>query len=161
MVHLVVRNDSRLKGLFRTDNLKRLAQRVCAAEGYARDAELSLLLCDDAAIAKLNLAYRKKEGPTDVLSFGYRAPRKRPKTAEGGAPFSVLGDIVISLETVEARCAGDLAAMREEVRLLFCHGLLHLLGFVHDTKSQRARMQAKQAEYLGVAESAAWRSKPL
>jgi ssRNA-specific RNase YbeY (16S rRNA maturation enzyme) len=37
---------------------------------------------------------------------------------------------------------------------------LHLLGFVHDTKSQRARMQAKQAQYLGIGQEEAWRSKP-
>ena len=161
MVHLVVRNDSRLKGLYRTDDLKRLTQRVCEREGYTQDAELSVLLCDDAEIAELNLTYRKKEGPTDVLSFGYRAPRKQPPAAPDGTPFTVLGDIVISLETVRNRCEGDRAAMRGEVRLLFCHGLLHLLGFLHDTRSQRARMQAKQAECLGIAESAAWRSKPL
>ena len=154
-VRLIVRNDSRLKGLYRTDDLQRLARRVCEGERYARDAELGLLLCDDALMADLNLTYRKRRGPTDVLSFGYHASRGHPLAAQDGAPFSVLGDIAISLETVEARCAGARAAVREEVRLLFCHGLLHLLGFVHDTKSQRARMQAKQAEYLGITENEA------
>jgi probable rRNA maturation factor len=156
MVHLVVRNDSRLKGLYRTNDLQRLAQHVCDGERYSRDAELSLLLCDDALISRLNRTYRKKRGPTDVLSFGCRAPRSRPLRAQDGASFSVLGDIVISLETVEARCTGNRAAMRGEIRLLFCHGLLHLLGFVHDTKSQRARMQAKQAHYLDIGEKEAW-----
>jgi len=157
MVHLIVRNDSRLKGLYRTDDLKRVTQRVCDGERYAQDAELSLLLCDDAEMAGLNLTYRKKKGPTDVLSFGYKAPRKKMSEA----PFNVLGDIAISLETVQSRCQGERAAMRQEVRLLFCHGLLHLLGFLHDTESQRARMQTKQAEYLGIDEDAAWISKPL
>ena len=160
MVHLVVRNDSRLKGLYRVDDLQRLAQHICNGERYSRDAELSLLLCDDALITDLNRTYRKKRGPTDVLSFGYRAQRGHSLTAQDGVSFSVLGDIVISLETVEARCTGNRAAMRNELRLLFCHGLLHLLGFVHDTKSQRARMQAKQAQYLGIGQEEAWRSKP-
>jgi probable rRNA maturation factor len=155
MVHLVVRNDSRLKGLYRVDDLQRLAQHICNGEQYSRDAELSLLLCDDALISDLNRTYRKRRGPTDVLSFGYCAQREHPPTAQDGVSFSVLGDIVISLETVEARCAGDRAAMRNELRLLFCHGLLHLLGFVHDTKSRRARMQAKQAQYLGIGQEEA------
>jgi probable rRNA maturation factor len=159
MVHLVVRNDSRLKGLYRKDDLQRLARRVCDGERYARDAEVSLLLCDDAFIADLNLTYRKKKGPTDVLSFGYRPSKRSPAATREQTPFSVLGDIVISLETAEARCSGDRAAVRDEVRLLFCHGLLHLLGLVHDTKPQRVHMQAKQAEYLGIAEREAWHFK--
>lgn len=162
MVRLIVRNESSLKGLYRSDDLNRLTQRVCDGEKFARDAELSLLLCDDAQMAGLNETYRKKKGPTDVLSFGYDTPSKKtPKGAAHEPPFNVLGDIAISLETVQSRCNGERAAMRREVRLLFCHGLLHLLGSLHDTESQRARMQTKQAEYLGIDEDAAWISKPV
>ena len=149
MLHLLIRNDSRYKGLYRKDNLLRLAERVCVGEGFKKPVELSLLFCDDPYIAELNRAYRKKNRPTDVLAFGY-TPQTHPKPDS-----SVLGDLVISLETVAQRCAGDRAAMRAEVRLLFCHGLLHLLGWHHDTVSQRRQMAARQAHYLGVDGDAA------
>ena len=136
-------------------------------ERNAREAEFLRRLCQVRHEARDALQFGELLPPVAMECKGIvswteehdGAPQT--KTAEAAEPFCVLGDIVISLETVEARCAGDLPATREEVRLLFCHGLLHLLGFVHDTKSQRARMQAKQAKYLGVAESAAWRSRPL
>lgn len=144
-VELIVRNDSTRKGAYRSDALRRLAERICAGEGLARDAELSLLLCDDLFIAGLNRQYRKRNCPTDVLAFGQAPEALSPP----GHPV-VLGDIVVSVETVEARCFQDRAAMRQEVRALFCHGLLHLLGCTHGSASEREAMFDKQAQYLGV-----------
>jgi rRNA maturation RNase YbeY len=73
-----------------------------------------------------------------------------------GQTPQVLGDIIISLETVESNCCGDTDTMREEVRMLVCHGLLHLLGYDHGTEEEKTIMHQKQAEYLGVSEDAAW-----
>jgi probable rRNA maturation factor len=141
--------------MFRRDDLLWLAERVCAGERAAERlgdaAELSVLFCDDPFIAELNRTYRHVDDPTDVLSFG---PSPEIKTAPGKP--AVLGDIVVSLETVERRCGGDRAAMRKEIRLLLCHGLLHLLGSQHDTAGAQTRMAAKQAQYLGMEVNAAW-----
>ena len=144
-VELIVRNDSARKGLYRSDALRRLAERICVGEGLDRDAELSLLLCDDPFIASLNFQYRRRKCPTDVLAFGQVPDALSPP----GHPY-LLGDIVVSLETVETRCFEDRAAMRQEVRALFCHGLLHLLGCTHKTDAERESMFDKQAEYLGL-----------
>ena len=148
-LNLELRNESRFKHLYRRDVLRELAARVCRGEGLRdRAVEVSVLLCDDAFIAELNLQYRKKAQPTDVLSFGQDAMRFH------GA--RVLGDIVISLETVADRCVGDRGAMRAEVKLLFCHGLLHLLGAEHGNAKERKAMTEKQARYLGIEPEAAW-----
>ena len=151
MLHLVMRNDSTRKGICRKDELLKLAERICAGERYARPAEISVLLCDDLFITELNRTYRKKNEPTDVLSFGQLSD---------GVPlpehYYVLGDIVISMETVEKRCNAEKPAMKEELRLLFCHGLLHLLGWQHGTDTECKRMAAKQAEYLDIPIEAAW-----
>lgn len=151
MLHLIVRNDSTRKGICRKDELLKLAERVCAGEQYARPAEISVLLCDDPFITDLNRTYRKKNEPTDVLSFGQLSD---------GVPlpdhYFVLGDIVISMETVEERCHADKTAMKEELRLLFCHGLLHLLGWQHANDAECKRMAAKQAEYLDIPVANAW-----
>ena len=151
-LNVLLRNESSRKGLYRADVLKRLARAVCECENLAQDAELSVLFCDDPAIQELNRRYRGKNEPTDVLSFGQWAEIGQAS----GEKQLVLGDIVISLETVEGRYPGDRQAMRDEVRLLFCHGLLHLLGYTHDTAAERKAMRAKQAQYLHVDASAAW-----
>lgn len=154
-VRLAIRNESTRKQLCRRDSLERLASRVCAEEiahGQEGVLELSLLLCDDAFMAELNKRYRHTQGPTDVLSFEQDRP-------EGGVE-TLLGDIIVSLETVERRCGGDRASMRAEVRLLFCHGLLHLLGYDHGTPGEQQEMIAKQARYLGLEPEAAWLTEP-
>ncbi len=148
-VHLDVRNASSIKRVYRGDNLRRIAGRVCAGEGVDGPVEVSLLLCDDPFITQLNRQYRGKDAPTDVLSFAQQ---------DAGFPgTTVLGDVIISLETVARYCENDWVAMRDEVRLLFCHGLLHLLGYGHAEKESRRIMQEKQAQYLGCAPQAAWR----
>ena len=157
-VHLDVRNESTRKRLYRRDALRRLAERACEGEGVGGAVELSLLLCDDAFIRELNETYRRKKRSTDVLSFaqsGHAEPRV-PRAYHGAR---VLGDIVISLEMADRNCGGDRRAMRDEVRLLFCHGLLHLLGYKHASAGGQKRMVEKQAQYLGISTEAAWRSR--
>lgn len=153
MVRLAVQQESTRKHLYRRDVLERLAERICAGEGVDTGTiEVSVLFCDDDRIRTLNREYRNLDKPTDVLSF---------EQPPGPAPeVRVLGDIVISLETVEGRNAGARARMREDVRLLFCHGMLHLLGYDHATAAERRCMAEKQAQYLGVSNAAAWRTGP-
>lgn len=149
---LDIRNESESKRLYRRDTLQRLANRICDGERVDQDLEISVLFCDDDVITELNRQYRRKNAPTDVLSFEQDAP-----PMPGPRP---LGDIVISLETAERNCGGDRECTRREVKLLFCHGLLHLLGYDHATKAQREQMQRKQAQYLDLSERAAWNFGP-
>lgn len=146
-VRLLIRNESKRKRLYRGDVLKRLAERIFAEEGVRGTVELSVLFCDDDAIQRLNRQYRGVGRATDVLAFSQVDPE------HGG--FHVVGDIVISLQTVERRCA-DRRAMQEEVRLLFCHGVLHLLGYDHVSAHDRERMATRQAALLGTSPGAAW-----
>lgn len=145
---LDITNESRVKRLVRRPALEALAVRVLHGEGVAGPVEISVLFCDDARIRELNRAYRNRDEATDVLSFA-----QEHVPGHGARP---LGDIVISLQTVAARCAGNRDAMRTEVRLLFCHGLLHLLNYVHGTENEREAMTAKQAQYLGLSRADAW-----
>ncbi len=152
-VRLSVQHESAQKYLYRRDVLQRLASRICDGEGVdAAEIEVSVLFCDDSRIRELNRDYRNKNKATDVLSFEQEA---------GPIPgVRLLGDIVISLETVAGRNGGDRAKMRDDVRLLLCHGMLHLLGYDHATTAERRRMTEKQAQYLGVNNAAAWRTGP-
>ncbi len=147
-VDLQIRNLSARKRLYATARLRDLAERLCADEGVEGTAEVSVVFCDDPFIRDLNARYRGVDAATDVLSF----PQEEPEPGQ----TALLGDIVISLETVERRCAGDRAAMRDEVRLLFVHGLLHLFGYDHATARTRQEMARRQAHYLGVPLEAGW-----
>ncbi len=148
MIHLDVQNQSAIKRLYRKQNLGRLAERICEGENMREEAELSLLFCDDPFIKALNKQYRGIARATDVLSFQQEGPSM--------AQRRVLGDIVISLETVHRYCKGDRGRMRDEVNLLFCHGLLHLLGRTHKKDADEKDMRRRQALYLDITVDHAW-----
>lgn len=158
MVGLAVQNQSARKWLYRRDRLQRLAQRIYNGEGLEGAIEVSVLFCDDDFIRRLNKDYRSKNVPTDVLSFEQEAAAG--PMDEGDGPPRLLGDIVISLETVEHNCGGQRGLMREEATMLFCHGMLHLLGYDHANATQLAQMKQKQALYLETPEDTAWQFGP-
>jgi probable rRNA maturation factor len=102
-------------------------------------AELSVLLTNDAQIHALNLEHRKKDKPTDVLSF--------PLDEGGGADgfvsgTRVLGDVVISLDTAARQARGRKRDLLPEVRFLLAHGVLHLLGYDHGNPAEKRVMDA-------------------
>jgi len=105
------------------------------------DAELSILLTDDGAIAELNRRYLGKEGPTNVLAFPMN---------EGLSPGGVrlLGDVVVSVETAlaESRQLGE--SLERTVLRLLIHGLLHLLGHDHEKSRKEAQRMEKEEQRL-------------
>ena len=101
------------------------------------DCELSLVVCSDAAIQRLNAQWRGKDAPTDVLSF--------PQDDD-----VVLGDLVVSLDTCARQAAERDYTVRDEARVLLVHGLLHLLGYDHETGPQDLEeMAAAERKLLG------------
>src|SRR5512133_2474863 len=105
-------------------SVRSLGDRMLAELGL-EDAELSVLLTDDATIARLNEEHRGKARPTDVLAF----PQHEPWPPKRGASAAMLlGDVVISLDTATRQAAGRKRELIAEVRLLLAHGLLHLVG---------------------------------
>ena len=125
---------------------------VCARtlklEGVPR-AEVSVVVTGDARVHELNRAYRGVDLPTDVLSFPlFEAGEVRNAfTLEGDAPIA-LGDIVISVDTAAAQGDEYGHGIRRELAFLAVHGLLHLLGYDHETDAQRAEMRAREERVL-------------
>jgi probable rRNA maturation factor len=105
------------------------------------EAELSIILTNDARLHELNLNYLGIDAPTDVLSFP--ASETDPET---GAPY--LGDILISVPRAEAQAEAAGHPLESEVQLLVVHGVLHLLGHDHAEPDEKARMWKAQAEIL-------------
>ncbi|MCK4513662.1 MAG: rRNA maturation RNase YbeY, partial [Spirochaetaceae bacterium] len=92
------------------------------------DYEVSILLCTDSRIAELNSTYRGIGDATDVLSFSQNEGDQIP--TKGSAELR--GDVVISLETVQANAKELDVSPAEEVVRVTVHGLLHLAGFEHE-----------------------------
>jgi probable rRNA maturation factor len=108
---------------------------------------VNLKLVDDSKIAALNEQYTGNAYATDVLTFDYQE-NSGVETGSDVAPEGELADIAISQETAarQAREAG--IGADEEVAVLALHGLLHVLGYDHQTAAQRRRLQELQDEIL-------------
>jgi probable rRNA maturation factor len=115
------------------------ADYVLKAMGEA-DAELSLVLVNDMYIRNLNWKYRRNDSATDVLAFPMRDSR--------GLSGSVLGDVVISVETAKREAGKRKKDLQEEMDLYFVHGILHLLGYDDEKIRKRKKMKAKEQEIL-------------
>jgi probable rRNA maturation factor len=103
--------------------------------------ELSLALVTDPTIHTLNRRYRGKDRPTDVLSFPL-ADEIQP---------SLLGDVVISVETAVRQAQRRGHSFREELQVLLIHGILHLLGYDHEiSRSEAILMRRKEQEVMKV-----------
>lgn len=122
---------------------ERLGAFVLRMEEAPDAVELSIALVDEDEIARLNEHYRGIEGPTDVLSFGC----DDPCPAAPGEPVTI-GDVIIAPE-VALRQADELGTTVEsELDLLLVHGVLHLLGYEHETDADAAVMQGRERALL-------------
>ncbi len=110
------------------------------------DAELSVALTDDREIHELNRVFRRKDKPTDVLAFAMREGESvghgPPGDVAQKAP-EMLGDVVISVETARRQAARRRRLLGNEVRELLAHGLLHLVGYDHQTDAEEREMKAE------------------
>jgi probable rRNA maturation factor len=107
----------------------RAAQGLVGVQG-----EVDVLLADDRVLRRLNREFRGKDKATDVLSF------------PAGEEFARqhVGDLAVSLETAERQAAEHGHSLRDEVRVLLLHGLLHLYGMDHETDG--GEMAKREAE---------------
>jgi probable rRNA maturation factor len=102
-----------------------------------QNREISFVLTDDKRIHQLNKVYRDKDRPTDVLAF---AMQEGELAELAGA---VLGDVIVSVPTARKQADERGASVLDEVTMLLAHGLLHLLGWDHDTPAKDRRMRAE------------------
>jgi probable rRNA maturation factor len=120
--------------------LERAARVVLDLSGVP-DADLTIVLVDDARIQGLNRDFLATDAPTDVLSF----PADEPDPETGRR---YLGDVVISQMRAASQAAERAHPVEAEMQLLVVHGVLHLLGHDHAGADEKSRMWAAQAEAL-------------
>lgn len=139
----------------KTKRLRQAARRVLASEGAA-EAEVSILLTDDATVHALNRQYRDQDKPTDVLSFSQR-DRSPDEPLLHAANAELLGDVVISVNMAERQALQHNVSLDGELALLVVHGILHLLGYDDSTDrgaEEMRRLERKALQWLVIGEPA-------
>jgi probable rRNA maturation factor len=116
-----------------------------ATDADSGDAELAVMLTDDAGIRTLNNNWRGIDKPTNVLSF----PALQPTGPRGDddAP-RMLGDIAIAYETLRREADEEQKPFEHHLSHLAVHGFLHLVGYDHETDGEAEAMEALEREVL-------------
>ena len=116
------------------------------------DADLAIVLVDEAPMEQLHVQWMDEPGPTDVLSFPM--DELRPGTEDQPAPAGLLGDIVLCPQVAETQAQAAGHSTVDELILLTTHGLLHLLGFDHAEPAEEREMFGLQRELIAAFQAA-------
>lgn len=111
--------------------------------------DIGILLTNNKTIRTYNRDYRKKDKPTDILSFSYHqylTPGKRIKVKE--EEDKNLGDLILSIEYIDKAARELNVSLEERLKVLLVHGICHLLGYDHETDADWRSMRAKEAFIL-------------
>lgn len=125
-----------------------LAERAFAAAKKAgrlrhpESAELSMLFTNDARMREINRDWRAQDKPTNVLSF----PGQDMQPGESAG--EILGDVVLSWETVEREAGLEGKSIESHLTHLVVHGILHLFGYDHENDEQAAQMEDAERRAL-------------
>ncbi len=133
-----MRNTTRTK--ISEAGVRRVVEEVLKAERVQGPVQVSVLLCGEGAMRGLNARYRKRDYPTDVLSFA----QDEADRETGG----LLGDVVVCLPVAGRQAKEYGHSTWAEVVLLLVHGVLHLLGYEDGRPGDRQEMLARQEEIL-------------
>ncbi|HDP80434.1 MAG TPA: rRNA maturation RNase YbeY [Spirochaetes bacterium] len=132
---------------YRGLNKKKIVQwagKIGTALSY-HSGTVAVILTDNHYMRNLNRTYRKKDRPTDVISFNYR----EEPFPETGAADDHLGDVYISLEKAGEQAVLFGVDFSEEFKRLLTHGMLHLAGFDHEKSARDAKaMRSREDEIL-------------
>ena len=125
--------------------LRKVARKILSASACP-DAQLSILIVDDAQIQEVNRDYLGKDHPTNVISFAMQ------EGEGGGVQPDLLGDVVISAETAARDADEAQTTFESELYFLLLHGILHLLGYDHErgTPAEAKRMETREQEVFSL-----------
>jgi len=131
--------------------LQRVAEQALVAQGADPRSELGLVIAGEETVRELNQRYLGRDEPTDVLAFGLL-----PGVGEEGAlPFVPppdgiphLGEVIISYPQALAQAREQRHSVEREMAILLIHGILHLLGYDHDTPELEEVMRTREKEIL-------------
>ena len=109
---------------------------------HVTEWEFTIVLANDRSIRRLNQQFRHKDQSTDVLSF----PCLSKESRRDSFPIRHLGDIMISVETARRQAIQRGHSLEKEIEILLIHGLLHLLGYDHETDDGQMRRRERRLQ---------------
>lgn len=136
--------ENLLETMVRTSLMSADAPALNAAE----NTEVSLILMDDQTIHSINREYRGFDKPTNVLSFPQLQPKEVKSTSLKNRSFLPLGDILVSLDTIEKEAADQGKDLQDHLAHMIVHGCLHLLGYDHMNNGQADEMETLETAIL-------------
>ncbi len=130
--------------------IKKAVSETLFEEGFESPAEVSVSFVDNEEIHKLNLEYRGKDKPTDVLSFPmWEGDEEGIGDIDPNGEAVLLGDIILSVEKAYSQAEEYGHSIERELAFLSVHSTLHLLGYDHEVSEEdEAYMNKKQEEVL-------------
>ena len=133
-------------------SLRSLINRVVKAtlenENFEKDAEVSVSFVDNETIHRLNLEYRGKDKPTDVLSFPMTDGDEEEDDIDLSTGAVMLGDIIISAEKAMEQANEYGHGIEREICFLAVHSTLHLLGYDHETSEDDEKYMNQTQEAI-------------
>jgi probable rRNA maturation factor len=141
--------DKGLEGKLKKSWLQSIAEQALTAQGVGDNVELGLVIATGERVRQLNRDYLGRDEPTDVLAFSAKE--------EAGADQSFvhppdgvlhLGEVIISYPQAVIQAGEYKHPVKREIAILIIHGVLHLLGYEHDTPELGLKMRAREAELL-------------
>jgi probable rRNA maturation factor len=123
---------------------RRAGLAAIAAEDGDPQAAVAVLLTDDAAMQRLNSTFRGKDKPTNVLSF----PAPPMPSGMGDAESLFLGDLALGYETCAAEALAEGKSLGDHLAHLVVHGVLHLMGYDHETEAEAEEMEERERVIL-------------
>jgi probable rRNA maturation factor len=134
-ITLVIQDERwrKLRGL--TPRIKRAVKAALAEAGAPENSDLTVMLTTNGRVQKLNAAFRGKDKPTNVLSF--------PAGLD-----DYLGDVALAYGVTAREAKEAKKALLDHTTHLIVHGVLHLLGYDHETSRQAAKMEPLEIRIL-------------
>ena len=132
--------------------IQRVVKTVARTAKLPANTEGSIMLVDNNYIQELNFIYRGQNSPTDVLSFAMNELVDEEPDFDFSGPVNVLGDLVVSLEKAQEQCQAYGHSLERELGFLVAHGMLHLLGYDHESEPEGQLMRQLEEKIMTLAQ---------
>ena len=149
MPAVVIQRQSIPRAPLTRAEVETIASRLLRREQLPETIEISVVFTDNEGIRQLNRDYRAIDAPTDVLSFPQMEREEIPRVAVVGEVL--LGDVVVSVDAARQQAREMGHTIKQEVALLLVHGMLHLVGYDHESPAEAEQMSQAERDVLAGA----------
>lgn len=130
--------------------IKKVVNTVENLENLPENTEVSIVIVDNSYMQELNHIYRGQNCPTDVLSFAMNELGEDEPDFDYDEGINLLGDIIVSLEQAMVQCEEYGHSLERELGYLVTHGMLHLIGYDHETEDEQKTMRQLEERVMNL-----------